>query len=71
MADPEPPPAKDHHGVQRPGLAIALLSATALASVAAIVVSLGRDALTVIAATLTIASALTLIAFQASRGRRR
>ncbi|BCY13583.1 hypothetical protein [Actinoplanes sp. L3-i22] len=71
MAEPGRRPPEEHDGTHRPVVAVVLLVMTALVSVAAVVVSLGRDALSVIAATLTIASALTLIAFQVSRGRRR
>lgn len=72
MADPEKGPSEDDHTVHRPAVAIALLSTTALVSIAAVVINLGSgNALIAIAATLTIASALTLIVFHASRVRRR
>lgn len=58
----------DHDGgMYRPRVAIALLCVTAVVSIAAIIVNLGQDALSAIAATVTVASALTLIAFQVSK----
>jgi hypothetical protein len=71
MADHEPENESTNPDVQtyRPRVAIGLLVATALVSVAAIIVNLGQDALSAIAATVGLASALTLIAF-ASRSRR-
>jgi hypothetical protein len=72
MGDPGGKRPDDNHTIHRPGVAIALLAATALVSVAAVVINLGGGvALIAIAATLTIASALTLIVFHATRGRRR
>jgi uncharacterized membrane protein len=53
----------DHDPFQHPRIAIALLGATALVSIVAVVINLGRDSLGAIAATLGVASALTLIAF--------
>jgi len=55
----------------RPKIAVGLLIVTALVSVAGVVVNLGTDSVSAIAATLAVASALTLLAFQSNRLRRK
>jgi hypothetical protein len=67
--DPDKGPGGKDVRTEHPRVAIFLLSATALVSVVAVVINLGRDSLSAIAATLGVASALTLIAFAYRAGR--
>ncbi|MEU8228229.1 hypothetical protein AB0C12_01370 [Actinoplanes sp. NPDC048967] len=71
MADHKQDNEPVNHDAQiyRPRVAIGLLVATAAVSVVAVVVNLGEDALSAIAATVGVASALTLIAFASRSGK--
>jgi hypothetical protein len=65
--EPDKKMSNQDGGPYHPRVAVALLGVTALISIAGIIINLGRDALSAIAATIGVASALTLIAFQASK----
>jgi hypothetical protein len=67
--DPEDDRMNPDAPVHRPVVAIVLLALTAAISLAAVIASLGRDSLSAIAATLGVATALTLIAFAYRSGK--
>ena len=71
MADHDPRKDSGKHNapIQHPRIAVGLLATTAVVSTVSIVVNLGRDSIAAIAATLGIASALTLVAFMSRNGR--